>query len=217
MPARSLAALAALAAFALACTPAPSEGARTPHGTLSNLSSVEGEITLCDHRVPATVCTRHHPELVPNFKKVGDWCTEHDVAESQCLVCNPDLTFRALPKLPPEADVKALATAGEDVGELAPLAAPGKVTVFEFYADWCAVCRKVDAHVYEKFARGEADFAYRKLNVVDWDSPLGRRFLKDVPGLPLVVVYRADGKPSGAVYGADLPLLDRTIAAAKAP
>jgi thiol-disulfide isomerase/thioredoxin len=206
-----------LIVLALGCEASTSAPPSAPHGTLSNLSTVEGPIVLCDHRVPEAVCTRHHPELVPNFKKVGDWCKEHDVAESQCLVCNPDLTFRALPKLPPSADVKTIATAGEDVGELAPLAAPGKVTVFEFYADWCAVCRKVDAHVYEQFAKGEADFAYRKLNVVDWDSPLGRRFLKDVPGLPLVVVYRADGKPSGAVYGADLALIDRTIAAAKAP
>ena len=25
------------------------------------------------------------------FKKKGDWCKEHDLPESQCIQCNPEL------------------------------------------------------------------------------------------------------------------------------
>jgi thiol-disulfide isomerase/thioredoxin len=186
-------------------------------GKLSDLSSVDGPLVLCDHRVPEATCVLHHPELVAKFKRAGDWCAPHEVPESQCHLCHPDLVFRPLPKLPTGADVAWLAKDGEDVGDLTALAVKGKVTVFEFYADWCNVCRNVDHHLYGRIASGDASFAYRKLNVVDWDTPLGKRYLTDVPGLPLIVVHRPDGTPSARVFGADLALIDRTIAAAAAP
>jgi cobalt-zinc-cadmium efflux system membrane fusion protein len=54
-----------------------------------------GELKLCEHRVPAELCTQCNPELIAVFKSQGDWCNEHGVPESQCLTCNPDLTFTA--------------------------------------------------------------------------------------------------------------------------
>jgi cobalt-zinc-cadmium efflux system membrane fusion protein len=48
---------------------------------------------LCEHHVPAALCTKCHPELAAVFKSQGDWCQEHGVPESQCLQCNPKLTF----------------------------------------------------------------------------------------------------------------------------
>ena len=72
----------------------------TEHGKLSDLSKVEGTPELCTHKVPATVCTRHNPQLVAEFKRVGDWCPPHEVPESQCFVCHPDLVFTPLPALP---------------------------------------------------------------------------------------------------------------------
>jgi cobalt-zinc-cadmium efflux system membrane fusion protein len=50
-------------------------------------------VKLCEHRVPADLCTRCNPELVPVFQAQGDWCAEHGVPESQCLKCNPGLVF----------------------------------------------------------------------------------------------------------------------------
>jgi cobalt-zinc-cadmium efflux system membrane fusion protein len=58
-----------------------------------------GEVKLCEHRVPAELCTQCNPELIAVFKSQGDWCNEHGVPESQCLKCNPDLTF-ATPAAP---------------------------------------------------------------------------------------------------------------------
>lgn len=219
--AKSLATLTMLAALASFCAigcgrpPAPAT-AGSPHGKLSELSRVEGEVVLCEHKVPEKVCTKHHPELVSQFERAGDWCAPHAVPESQCLECHPDLTFEPLPKLPEGADVAFIANAGEDVPELDVHAVKGKVTVFEFYAEWCAVCRKVDGHIYKRLSSGERGLAYRKLNVVEWESPLGQRYIKDVPTLPLIVVYARDGRRFRAIYGGDLALIDRTISEAGA-
>ncbi len=172
---------------------------------------MEGKIVLCDHRVPESVCSRHHPELIPQFKRVGDWCPPHDRPESQCLECHPDLTFDPLPVLPPSADVVWLSRQGEDVPELAAHAVAGKVTVFDFYADWCAACRKVDGHVFKRIAGGDTSLAYRKVNVVSWESPAGKRYLQDVPSLPLLVIYGPDQKLAATLHGADLDALDEAV------
>jgi thiol-disulfide isomerase/thioredoxin len=212
--------LAVFASIIVGCassnTPPPAGTAGTPHGKLSELSRVEGDIVLCEHKVPAQVCTKHHPELVAQFQRAGDWCKPHGVPESQCLECHPDLTFEPLPKLPEGADVAWLSKGGEDVPDLDVHAVNGKVTVFEFYAEWCAVCRKVDGHVFKRLSSGESGLAYRKLNIVEWESALGQRYVKDVPTLPLIVVYGPNGKRFRALYGADLALIDRTIAEARA-
>ncbi len=207
----------AVASLLVACASRPPDGARAGHGRLSELSRVEGEVVLCEHKVPSEVCTRHHPELVTGFKKVGDWCTPHGVPESQCFACHPDLTFEPLAKVGPEADIKVISNAGEDVVALEPHAVKGKITVFDFYADWCAACRKVDGYVYKRIAGGDDKLAYRKLNVVDWDSPIASRYVKNVPSLPYLVIFGPDGKKATAIHGADLDALDRAIASTSKP
>lgn len=45
----------------------------------------------CEHGVKKAICTRCHPKLKAVFKSKGDWCEEHDRAESQCAICHPQL------------------------------------------------------------------------------------------------------------------------------
>jgi len=194
-------------------TPPPGT-AGTSHGKLTEMSRVEGDIVLCSHKVPEKVCSRHHPELVSQFKRAGDWCTPHGVPESQCRECHPDLSFEPLPKVGDDADIKWLSKAGEDVPSLDAHAVKGKVTVFDFYADWCAACRKVDGHVFQRFAAGDTKLAYRKLNLVEWESPLAKRYVQNIPTLPYVVIYGTDGKRFSELNGADIASLDKAIAAA---
>ncbi len=55
--------------------------------------------TCTEHGVPADVCTRCHPELIPEFQESGDWCAGHEVPETQCVLCHPELADEGV--LPP--------------------------------------------------------------------------------------------------------------------
>jgi thiol:disulfide interchange protein len=87
--------------------------------------------------------------------------------------------------------------------------------MFDFYAVWCAPCRKVDAHVFALLGKRN-DLALRKLNVVSWDTPLAQRYLKNAPDLPYIMVYGKQGKRVATITGLDLEALDEAIAKAGA-
>lgn len=207
---------AAIVCAVLATGCASSSRPRT-HGTITTLSAAKtADAERCAHNVPREVCTRCNPDLEPRFKAAKDWCPEHAVPESQCFECHPDLTFDPLPELPAGADLIEISKGGEDVPSLDAHVARGKVTLFDFYAVWCAPCRKIDAHVFG-LLRSRKDLAVRKLNVVSWETPLAGRYLKDVSDLPYVVVYGKTGQPVATVAGFDLEALDEAIARASAP
>jgi thiol-disulfide isomerase/thioredoxin len=199
----------------LACAVLTTACASQKMGVVSDLSRVEGPAELCEHKVPEQVCVKHHPELAAKFKAVNDWCGPHDVAESQCFQCHPELTFEALPKVPESADYKVAVNDGSDVAHLSTLAAAGKVTVVDFFADWCVPCREIDLHLLKKLKAGET-FAVRKLNVVDWDTPLAKRHLAEVKALPYLVVFDANGNEVKRLQGFDLAALDAALASGAA-
>lgn len=41
------------------------------------------------HQVPESQCAKCNPSLVESFKASGDWCAAHGHAESVCPICNP--------------------------------------------------------------------------------------------------------------------------------
>ncbi|HYD40215.1 MAG TPA: efflux RND transporter periplasmic adaptor subunit [Anaeromyxobacter sp.] len=96
-------ALAVLAGVALACSktaavPAPAAEAATAAAPAAGGAPAPAK--LCEHRVPADLCTQCNPDLAPVFQAQGDWCEEHGVPESLCLKCHPDLTFTAAAAAP---------------------------------------------------------------------------------------------------------------------
>lgn len=115
---------------------------------------------------------------------------------------------------PPGADVVWIARDGADVPDLGAHLAKGKVTVFDFSAPWCGPCRAVDEHVLDKYA-SSADFAYRKLDVGDWDTPLAKRYLSEAGKLPHVLVFDPKGQRVEVISGLELGRLDAAIARAR--
>lgn len=194
------------------CTKAPRE---PTHGVISSRSvATSSDWKACEHDVPQDVCARCHPELVPEFRRVGDWCPPHEVPESQCLECNPDLTF-APPKEPPAgADVLLVATGDDTLVDLKTHLAEGKVTVFDFYAAWCPPCHAVNDHLYAKLARGD-DFAVRKIDIGSWESEVSAEWLSEVVELPFLIVYDAGGKKVAEVSGAHFEKIDRALSKAE--
>jgi len=76
---------------------------------------------------------------------------------------------------------------------LSELLAPGKVTIVDFYADWCAPCKAIDPYL-----RGLAQdplVAVRKVDIVGWQSPVAKQWqLKSIPNMR---VYDKQGRPVG--------------------
>jgi cobalt-zinc-cadmium efflux system membrane fusion protein len=75
--------------------PAVAEKSSAPPAAAGGASGPSQSLHLCEHKVPAELCTRCNPDLIDVFKAQDDWCEEHGVPESQCLQCNPNLAFTA--------------------------------------------------------------------------------------------------------------------------
>ena len=112
-------------------------------------------------------------------------------------------------KYPEGADLKVLSPDGSAVGRLDKLRVPDKYTVFDVYAEWCGPCRFVDARLREIVSRRQ-DVAVRKLNVVDFDTPLAKELGPRLDALPYVVVFDPAGKRTDIV-GADFGKLDKAL------
>jgi thiol-disulfide isomerase/thioredoxin len=111
---------------------------------------------------------------------------------------------------PEGADARTIEEGGADIPDLGAQIVPGKVTVIDFVAAWCMPCRKLDAHMVTVL-EARKDVAYRKLDIVDWDSPLARRYLKQVSKLPYVIVFDTTGARVEAIAGLALDELDAAI------
>ena len=118
-------------------------------------------------------------------------------------------SYAAVQEFAPELDVDWISRAGEEV-DIEVHLVPGKVTVFDFSAIWCGPCREVDAEM-QTILESSSGVALRKINVVDWNSPVAKEYLQKVGGLPYVVVYGNDGRRVEAIEGLNLKRLRRAI------
>jgi thiol-disulfide isomerase/thioredoxin len=118
--------------------------------------------------------------------------------------------YLPLPDYPAGADVVKLTNEGQKVGSLKKLRVPGKHTVFDVYADWCGPCRLVD-EALRGIVQKRSDVAVRKLNVVDFDSPLARELGSGFEALPYMMVFSPSGKRT-EIRGANLKKLEEALA-----
>jgi copper chaperone CopZ len=111
---------------------------------------------------------------------------------------------------PEGSDFVVLTRDGSAVGALDKLRVPGKYTVFDVYADWCGPCRTVDERLRE-LMQARKDLAIRKLNVVDFDTPLAGELGARFEALPYLVVFSPSGKRTD-IEGVAFDKLDRALA-----
>lgn len=69
----------------------------------------------------------------------------------------------------------------------------GKVTIFDYTADWCKPCRILGEKLAD-FARREKRIAIRKIDVTRWNTPVVREHLTGIKGLPYVQVFDRRGR-----------------------
>jgi len=119
--------------------------------------------------------------------------------------------YQPIPEYPAGADVRLLSSDGSTVGPLDKLRVSGKYTVFDVFATWCGPCRLIDARLRELSA-ARRDLAVRKLNVVDFDSPLAGQLGPRLTALPHLIVFTPSGRRI-EFEGYDPQALDAALAA----
>lgn len=127
--------------------------------------------------------------------RVGDAVVLQVIAAAGCQgVVGPGKgAYAAVPEYPAGADVHVVTNDGSAVGPLEKLRVSGKYTVLDFFATWCGPCRMVDADLRERCAT-RRDLAVRRLNVVDFDSPLAGQLGYRLTALPHLIVFTPSGR-----------------------
>lgn len=87
-----------------------------------------------------------------------------------------------------------------------------KLTIFDFYADWCGPC-KVYSPKLENLLLTNKDIALRKVDLVNWDSNLARQLTKDyqLPSLPFTLIFNDKGELVGKVEGNNIGAVEAIL------
>jgi len=94
----------------------------------------------------------------------------------------------------------------------AALAQPGKITIVDYYADWCGPCRQI-APMLQRLARSDHAIALRRINIVSFNSAIARR--ANIHSIPLILIYDRNGRLVGKVDGANPNQVMNYVALAK--
>ena len=86
----------------------------------------------------------------------------------------------------------------------------GKITIVDFYADWCGPCRHIGP-ILEKIAEGNPNIALQKVNI-DKDRVLAQEY--NVTSIPHIIIYDKNGKEVETVIGANELRIRQAIKAA---
>ena len=96
--------------------------------------------------------------------------------------------------------------------DIAKHLAAGKITLVEFYADWCGPCKMISPAL-EQLATTDSDIALCKIDIVNWQSAVSQQY--NIHSIPCVVVFDRKGQMVGVMRGVDPDALKGYIAQAK--
>lgn len=82
------------------------------------------------HNVPESMCIMCNPDLIPRFKGTGDWCAGHGVPESLCTSCNRKLADLGIGFTTPQ-------TSGTHDSGSPETLTKEKLQEFRAKGDWC--------------------------------------------------------------------------------
>ena len=100
---------------------------------------------------------------------------------------------------------------GEEV-DIQKHCVPGKITIVDFYADWCGPCRKA-APILEDRVNRDDDLVLRKVNIVSWASPVSKQY--GLHGIPYIQVYDRRGNKIGEMTGFNKAVFESYLESAR--
>ena len=89
--------------------------------------------------------------------------------------------------------IRIVSDGGQEV-DLSSLMAPGKITIVDFYAEWCGPCRRISPQL-EQMAKTDPDVTLLKIDIVNWNTPVIRQF--GIQSVPNMRVFDRTGKQLG--------------------
>ncbi|HYI08049.1 MAG TPA: thioredoxin domain-containing protein [Thermoanaerobaculia bacterium] len=107
---------------------------------------------------------------------------------------------------PPESVLRTLdivSYPGKNKVDIAKVVVPGKVTIVDFYGEWCGPCRVLEARLQHLMAGDKPNLALRRVDIGKWDNAAARQVTREFKGeaLPYIRVYDAKGRFVEAVTG----------------
>ena len=110
----------------------------------------------------------------------GDWITKTEkkqIKQNQALQ-KPIIIFK---------------DGGKQV-DLKDVLVPGKITLIDFYADWCGPCKKISPYL-EHLAQNDPDVYLRKIDIVNWGTLVTIQY--GIKSIPDVRVFDRNGRMVG--------------------
>jgi thioredoxin 1 len=119
-------------------------------------------------------------KLDPQFVATADAADKAAVARAAA-----DDAARIRANAPKPEKIRVVSNGGQQV-DLPSLLTEGKITVVDFYADWCGPCRRLSP-VLEQLAKDDANVVLLKIDIGNGNTPVTQQF--GIQSIPSVRVF----------------------------